>query len=206
MFKRTQLAAVSLVLGLCIPAFAQEGTARSVSSVPSATNAHAYHHLDTAEEDELLDAGPAETEAKTVEFLQTHEPEVYREIERVKLSDPAEYAHMITMESHHVKNLEDLQIDDAEGFRLALVQLRAHDRVGALAEACRENNHPDKNALRAAVDQLFEARQAAERHQLELSRKDLDEQAKELQSRDSKRASIVDNYVHSITVSDSERW
>ena len=219
MFRRNQVAVLSLVLGLCVPVLAQperpiQASARSVvAQAPAAPGAspkvkddHRYRHLDNQEEEDLLDEGPVETEPKTLDFLRTYEPEVFQEIEKMKTVDPEEYGHMITMESHHVRMLEDLQTDDKEGFRLAIAQLRAHDRVGALAQACREGDHANRAELKAAVEQLFDARQASERHQLELDRKDLEDSEKELQTRDSKRASIVEHYVHSITIPDAERW
>src|ERR1017187_8552437 len=113
---------------------------------------------------------------------------------------------MVTMESHHVRALEDLKTEDPEGFRLSIAELRAHHRVGALAQSCRENNHANKPALKAAAEQLFNARQATERHQIELDRKDIDERTKDLQSRTSNRARIVENYIETISIQDSERW
>ena len=216
MLKRKPVAILSLVVGLCVPAFAQEGgpagrTIPAVSTDASGSNLglkadHPYHHLDNPAEEELLDAGPAETSEKTVNFLRAYEPEIWKEIKRMKTEDPEECEHMITMESHHVRALEDLKAYDPLGFRLSITELRAHHRVGALARSCRDNDHANKPALRAAAEKLFDARQASEQHQIELDREDISERTKDLRSRKSMRTRIVDHYIQSISIQDAERW
>jgi hypothetical protein len=207
MLRSKQFAILNLNLllmgGLCLPALAQD----SPGSRPAPTTVdHKYRHLDHQEEDALLDAGPAETTEKTLDFLRTYEPDIYREIDKMKITDPEEYGHMITMESHHVRTMEDLKTEDPEGFRLTVAELCAHDKVGALAQSCRENKSVDKPALNAAAEQLFEARQAVDRHQIERDRKDIEARTQELQSRSNNRAKIVDHYIQSISLQDADRW
>jgi hypothetical protein len=215
MLKRQHIAVIALSLGLCLPACAQPASQGQSGSMarPAGTghsgsamdDSERYQHGDVQDEEEILEQGPVETEQKTLDFLRVNEPEIYQQLDAARTSDPTEYQHMVTMESHHVRALEDLQTDDPEGFRLTIAELRAHDRVGVLARACREKGG-NKAELKAAVDQLFEARMQSERHELDLDRQDLASRDKELQLRESKRQSIVDHYVQSVSVPEAERW
>lgn len=212
---RKQVAVIALTLGLFAPALAQEThPAAMPPAQQTMTPGEKSFHQDAQKvEQDLNDEGNsddmemAETQEKTLQFLRTNEPEMYAEMDKIRTSDPDQYQRMVTMESHHVRSFEDLQETDPEGFRLQIAELRAHDRVGLVARNYQvENSHGNKADLKAAVDQLFAARQAVERHDIEMARKDVSEWATELQAREAKRTSIVDHYVQEISYPDSERW
>ena len=128
-----------------------------------------------------LPAVDRETEAKSLELVQTHLPELRAVLKRLKAGQPRQYDRAIRDLAKSARKLEQAKNRDERLYDIEVEFLKAQNQVNLLTAKLKvRDRQSDRKLLREAAGRLQQAQIARARYDVELYRQRLERTQKQL--------------------------
>lgn len=151
-----------------------------------------------------------EVEAKFLAFMKQIDPSSSEELSRLKAQNPQQYQRVLAEGAERMQMLSEMQKRDPAAYQDMVNEIRLEGSARRIGESYR-NASADKKAalkdqLRQVLGQLFDAREANRKHQIDRLEKDLASMKATLGQRAKNKAAIVNRRLDDMLSEPATAW